>query len=197
MFSAKNIHIGLLGIILGAASAYIYASHQAEARRAVAAEQALEAFQERSAAEHPDISDQEMLALFDQALAANPNDPELMTRYGNFLYNLGRFPEAVGFYRKVLVSNPGDAQVRTDMATALYNMGLNEDAIAEYRAAIETDPNQIMALHNLIIAWLESTGDVTAAEATLRRIEQIDPNYPGLVTLRQRIATARTASGSD
>ena len=197
MFSAKNIHIGLLGVILGATSAYIYASHQAEGRLDIRAQEALQAFQAQASADHPEVSDEEMLVLFEQALTASPNDPELMARYGNFLFNLQRFFEAVEWYRKVLAIDPGDAQVRTDLATALYNMGLTDDAISEYRAAIDSDPNQVMAMHNLVIAWLESSGDVVAAEATMRRIEQIDPNYPGLVTLRQRVAEARAAAGSN
>ena len=189
MFSARNIHIALLGVILGSAMAYVFGTYQAESRRSAEAAE-LAASLAAAPVDHSDITDEEMLALFDQALAENPDNAELKTRYGNFLFNLKRYGEAIDMYRLALEDAPHDAVVRTDMGTALYSLGRVDEAMANYEQALESDPGNVLALHNVAIAQLEALDDVAAAEETIRRIETIDPNYPGLGTLRGRLAAA-------
>ncbi len=195
MFSARNIHVALLGLILGSATAYVFGTYQSESRRSAEAAQLTESLA-AAPADHSEVTDEEMLALFDQALAENPNNAELKTRYGNFLFNLRRYGEAVDVYRLVLEDTPDDPVVRTDMGTALYNLGRVDEAMANYERALESDPGNVLALHNVAIAQLESLDDVPAAEKTIRRIESIDPNYPGLGTLRGRLAGASNNPGS-
>ncbi len=195
MFSGKNIHIAILGIILGSGSAYIFGSYQAGARRQIAVDEAAATLQE-SSADRPEITDEEMLALFDEALRQNPDEPELLMRYGNFLFNLERYRDAIEAYRKVLARNPSDAVVRTDMGTALYNLGQVDEAMEAFDLALAANPNHILALHNIVIAQLEAMHDVSAAEQTIQKIESIDANYPGLGLLRDRLATERGNPGS-
>ena len=190
MFTSKNIHIAILGIILGSASAYVFGSYQAEARRQIAADEAAATIEE-AATDRPEITDEEMLALFDEALQQNPDEPELLMRYGNFLFNLERYREAIEAYGKVLEKNPDDPVLRTDMGTAFYNLGEVDEAMAAFDLALAADPNHVLALHNVAIAQIESMHDVPAAEQTIRRIEGIDANYPGLGLLRGRLATER------
>ena len=179
MFNARSVHVALLGLILGSATAYVYGTYQSESRRSAEAAQLTESLAAASA-DHSEVTDEEMLALFDQALAENPNNAELKTRYGNFLFNLRRYGEAVDMYRLVLENTPDDPVVRTDLGTALYNLGRVDEAMANYERALASDPGNVLALHNVAIAQLESLDDVAAAETTIRRIESIDPNYPGL-----------------
>ena len=140
--------------------------------------------------DHSDITDEEMLTLFDQALVENPHNAELKTRYGNFLFNLKRYGEAIDIYRLALEDAPDDAVVRTDMGTAFYNLGRVDEAMANYERALESDPHNILALHNIAIAQLEELDNVAAAKETIRRIEGIDPNYPGIPSIRERMVAA-------
>ena len=186
-------HFASLGIILGVATAYIFGSYQLEARRAAeASELAVSAAVEA----HTDISDEEMLSLFDQALAIDPNNQELNTRYANFLFNLQRFAQAVELYQGVLKNDPENSKVRTDMATAIYNLGKVDEAIVQYERSLLSDSSNILALHNVVLAQLDALGNIDAAEATIRRIEAIDPSYPGLNSLRQRLASISANSGN-
>jgi len=194
MFSARNIHLALLGLILGSATAYVFGTYQTESRRSAEAAQLAESIA-AATVDHSDITDKEMRALFDQALAENPDNAELKIRYGNFLFNLKRFGEAIDIYRLVLKDAPHNAVVRTDMGTALYNLGRVKEAMANYEWALESDPGNVLALHNVAIAQLEELDDVEAAKETIRRIESIDPNYPGLITLRGRLAAASSNLG--
>src|SRR3981081_1460077 len=114
MFTSRNIHFAILGIILGGASGYIFAFYQVQSSmpRPVPSAQGQQ---------HPDVNDQQLLAMFKEALAKNPNDTTLMTRYANFLFDMGKFAEAVQWFQKVLALQPGNLDVRTDLGTALYN----------------------------------------------------------------------------
>ena len=187
MLSSRNIHILLLGVILGAASGYVYASFRTESRRQAAAGEALDNLTRTAPEAHPEVSDQEVLAMFEEALALSPNDEEILARYATFLFDLRRFADAAGAFQRILDQNPADAEIRTYMATALYAAGERERAMSEFEAALGFDPNQILALHNLALGHLDLNGDREAAAGLLRRIESIDPVYEGLDSLRQRI----------
>jgi Flp pilus assembly protein TadD len=183
MFSSRNIHFAILGIILGATSGYIFAFYQVQSSmpRTVPSAQAQG---------HPDVNNEQLLAMFKEALARNPNDTTLMTRYANFLFDMGKFSEAVEWFQKVLALQPGNLDVRTDLGTALWNAGQKDKAMAEYQAALKADPKHVTTLHNLAIVHLEEK-DTAAAEQVLKQIEEIDPKYDGLASLRQRLAEVK------
>src|SRR5215470_9879378 len=104
MFSSRNIHFVILGIILGASTGYIFAFYQVQSSMP----RALPAQQQGSGAPqgHPDVSDEQLLGMVKEALAKNPNDTTLMTRYANFLFDRQRFTEAVDWFQKALALEP-------------------------------------------------------------------------------------------
>ena len=196
MFSSRNIHFAILGIILGAAFGYVFAFYQAEANapRPVTATSATSAAEDTTAAnaatpgDHPEVTNEQMLGLFQQALEKNPNEPELMKRYGNFLFDMARYSEAIAFYQKVIALEPDNIDVRTDMATALYTMGRVDDALAEYQKSLQKNPDHMLTLHNLLIALADSKKDPAGAKAVLEKMEKIDPKYEALPALREKLA---------
>jgi Flp pilus assembly protein TadD len=191
MLTARHIHALLLGVILGSASAYVYASARTGAERDALAQQARSRLVGGAPADHPEVTGQAMLEMFAEAVASNPNDPRLLTEYATLLFDARRFAEAAGVFDRVLAETPDDAEVRTYMATSLYAAGQRERAMVEFETALEDDPNQILALHNLSLGHLDLNNDPNAAQEVLSRIEGIDPNYEGLASLRSRINAAR------
>jgi len=136
---------------------------------------------------HPNVNNDQLLAMFKEALAKNPNDTMLMTRYANFLFDVGRFSEAVEWFQKVVAVQPGNLDVRTDMGTALWNAGQKDKAMAEYQQILKADPKHMATLHNLVIVHLEER-DFPAAEQVVKEMESIDPKYEGLEPLKKRLA---------
>src|SRR5437867_1968555 len=187
MFTSRNIHFAILGIILGATSGYILAFYQVQSSmpRSAPVSQSSNLPQN-----HPDVSNEQLLAMFKEALDKNPNDSTLMTRYANFLFDLRRFNEAVQWFQKVLAAQPNNLDARTDLATALWNAGQKDQAMAEYQQTLKVDPKHMATLHNLVIVHLEER-DFPAAEQTLKQMEQIDPKYEGLEPLKKRLAEVR------
>jgi tetratricopeptide (TPR) repeat protein len=187
MLNSKNIHIAVLGIILGSAFAYVYGSYRLESRRQMEAATLVASPGAAVANDHPEITDQNMLAFFAEALATNPNDPVLIARYADFLFDLDRYAESAEWFSQALETTPEDAAVRTAMATALFGAGRIDDAIQEFRRALESDPTYLLALHNLALAYIDGQNDVVSAQGALQQIEQIDPSYAGIASIRERI----------
>jgi Flp pilus assembly protein TadD len=180
MFSSRNIHFALLGIILGATSGYIFAFYQVQSTmpRPVPSAQSQG---------HPNVNNEQLLGMFKEALAKNPNDTTLMTRYANFLFDLGKFDEAVQWFKKAIAIQPNNLDFRTDLGTALWNAGQKDQAMAEYQAILKIDPNHMATLHNIVIVDLEAR-NAAAAEQVLKQMEAIDPKYEGLESLKKRLA---------
>jgi Tfp pilus assembly protein PilF len=181
MFNSRNIHFALLGIIIGAASGYVLAFYQVQASTPRTATSG------NLPQNHPDVNNDQLLAMFKEALQKSPNDATLMTRYANFLFDLGRFAEAAGWFQKVLTQQPGNLDVMTDLGTALWNGGQKDKAMALYQQILKIDSKHMATLHNIVIVHLEAR-DLAAAEQTLKQMEQIDPKYEGLDSLRKQLA---------
>jgi tetratricopeptide (TPR) repeat protein len=127
MFSSRNIHFAILGIILGASTGYIFAFYQAETSVVPPATQTSQA---GAPPNHPDVTPEQLLQMFKVALERNPNEPELLSRYGSFLFNLGRFEESVDSFQKSLTVRPGHMQTMEDLFNAQLE-GLKDVKSAE------------------------------------------------------------------
>ena len=191
MLNSKTIHLVLLGVIVGAGVAYIYSSYQTNLLRLAEAESIVGTGGLGAGEVHPSVTEQEMQDLFAEALRLSPNDPELLSRYASYLFSIEQYRESVQWFERLLDLTPNDATMRTALATALYGSGRVSDAIAEFERALELDPGQTLALHNLVLAYLEPPRNVEAAARALGRLESIDPSYAALPTLRDRLGSAR------
>jgi tetratricopeptide (TPR) repeat protein len=183
MFSSRNIHFAILGVILGATSGYILAFYQVQASMPASVSRSSNSNLPNG---HPNVSNEQLLAMFKEALERNPNDTTLMTKYANFLFDLGKYSEAVTWFQKVVALQPNNLDAKTDLGTALWNAGQKDKAMAEYQSALQIDPKHMSTLHNLVIAHLEER-NFAAAENVLKQMEEIDPKYEGLEPLKKRL----------
>jgi tetratricopeptide (TPR) repeat protein len=186
MLTSRNIHFALLGIIIGAATGYVLAFYQVQASMPRTAPSANGGGANMPQG-HPNVSNDQLLAMFKEALQKNPNDTQLMTRYANFLFDQGKFNEAVEWFQKVVALQPGNLDVMTDLGTALWNAGQKDKAMANYQQILKSDPKHMPTLHNLAVVYMEDK-DFPKAEQTLKQMEAIDPKYEGLDSLRKRLA---------
>ncbi len=84
------------------------------------------------------------IALFEEALAIDPNCPLLLKKFGRAMAKLGRHDEAVTYYEKVLERLPDDASTYDALGMVFNHSNLNADkAASAYRKAIEIDPNAV------------------------------------------------------
>ena len=114
MFSGRNIHFAILGIILGATTGYVFAFYQVQSSTPHEAPSSQQQGSNLPGG-HPNVDNNQLLAMFKDALAKNPNDPKLMTRYANFLFDLGRFDEASEWFQKVIELQPKNLDARAGL----------------------------------------------------------------------------------
>ena len=193
MFTSRNIHFAILGIIFGAATGYVVAFYQAAAaapptedpHTATAADQ-----QGALPANHPEVNSQQLLELLKKAAEDSPNQPEVLSRYANELFQIGRMEESAEWYGKVVALQPKDTDVRSLYGAVLWRIGRKDEAKTQLQTALTQDPKHVPSLHGLFIIALDSH-DVAKATDYVHRIEQIDPGYPGLADLKTRLTASK------
>ena len=192
MFTSRNIHFAILGIILGAATGYVVAFYQAAAAAPAPDPHSVAATDQQAAlpANHPDVNSQQMLDLLKKAAEDSPNQPEVLSRYANELFQIGRMEESAEWYAKVVALQPKDTDVRSLYGAVLWRIGKKDEAQTQLQTALIQDPKHVPSLHGLFIIALDSH-DVTKAGEYLQRIEKADPAYPGLADLKARLAATK------
>ena len=132
---------------------------------------------------------------YDQALEfllkANqlrPDSYETIVALGDVNYDLDKYDAAEKWYTVALQKKPDDVNVRTDLGTTFIKRTPPDfdRAVKEFRRSLEINPNHEQTLHNLVIA-LTQKGDLKEAEATLNKLESVNPNTPDLDKLRSDI----------
>jgi tetratricopeptide (TPR) repeat protein len=124
-----------------------------------------------------------------------PDDYDTVVRLGTVYSSAGRFEDAARWYTAALAKRPDDCDARSELALTFYlrKPSQPDKAIAELRRCLQSDPNHVMSLHNLTLMLLE-TKQYAESEATLARLEKLDPTYEDLPRLRERLRTARTGT---
>jgi tetratricopeptide (TPR) repeat protein len=126
-----------------------------------------------------------------EKLAADPNNPELLTSIGNLYYDAQLYPTAVDYYLRALQGRPSDAAVRTDMATAYWFMGNADKAIAEFNKALNYAPKNPNTLFNLGLVKWQAKKDAAGAIADWEKLLATDPHYEARDKVEQMMAEAK------
>lgn len=132
---------------------------------------------------------------FDDAItflkAANklkPDDREIIVHLGNANFDGNHYEEAEKWYSAALAKKADDVSVRTDLGlTFVFRDPPNYDrAIQEFNQSLQTDPNHIQTLQNLTVAYTKK-GDTAKANATLTKLEGVDPSNKAISKLKEDI----------
>ncbi len=128
------------------------------------------------------------LEFYENAAKARPKDVKTIVMLGDINFDLKRYEEAERWYQLALKQNPNDATVRMDLGLSYYLRSPRDldKAIAAYRDALKADPRHEKALHNLTQALIDK-GDKAAAAESLKRLEQVNPNYKPIPQLRSQL----------
>ncbi len=139
---------------------------------------------------HPPIDSTATSKLLEDRAAAHPSDPRPQLELANFLYDQKQFEQAIPWYQKVLELDPKNVSARTDLGTAYFNLGRATEAVREYRQSLEVDPNHQPTLYNMILVNLDGTHDLAQARAAWQKLSRLNPSYPGLEMLKERVDPA-------
>jgi len=111
------------------------------------------------------------IELFRRALALDPGQCFLVSRFVNRLIGSGRFDEAVELARNALTAAP-NAWNESTLAAALVGRGHLEEAVSHARRALATDDGANVYMVRNAICPLLVAGHLDEAEAALRRLAE-------------------------
>jgi tetratricopeptide (TPR) repeat protein len=137
----------------------------------------------------------ESIQLLTRANQLRPDSYEAIVALGNTNFDAGRYDLAEKWYTAALVKNPKDVNVRTDLGLSFVfrEPPDMERAIKEFRQSLETDPKHEQTLQNLVVA-LTKKGSFDEAQATLRKLSEVNPGNESLTKLRSDLEAARASS---
>ena len=116
------------------------------------------------------------LAYARATLAAEPTNPRHWTNVGHELMTLGRFEEAIPFFREAARRGPGRWQGQYDLGLCYMNLGRYSEATSSLREAVRLEGNQPLLRHHLGIA-LYRGGHPDSALVVWREILARWPDY--------------------
>ncbi len=134
---------------------------------------------------------------FDEAieflLKANqlrPDDYATLVRLGDANFDSQNYEAAEKWYTAALVKNPNDVPVRTDLGLTFFLRQTPDvdRAIKEYRTSLAREPLHEKTLQNLTAALIKKK-DAKEAQATLAKLEQVNPSNEALTKLRTDLET--------
>lgn len=80
---------------------------------------------------------QTALTMLDEAIAADPNDPDLRNNRGNVISNLGRPKDALADYDRAIAAKTTDPSFFTNRGLAHERLGNRERACTDYKKACD------------------------------------------------------------
>jgi tetratricopeptide (TPR) repeat protein len=133
---------------------------------------------------------EEVLVIYEKALAISPEDCVMWNNWGNALYNLGRFTESIPKFVKALEEDPNYEIAWNNIGNALEKMGLFKESIPFHLRAIEINEDFDYAHYAAAVAMMK-TGSRAQGEKELNRSLRLQPTFPEAWMLK-----ARTMLGS-
>jgi tetratricopeptide (TPR) repeat protein len=138
----------------------------------------------------------EALEFLLRANQLRPDSYEAVVALGNTYFDAEKYKEAEQWYTAALIKRPDDINVRTDLGlTFLFREPADLDrAIEEFRKSLQRDPRHEQTLQNLTVA-LTRKGDAREAQATLAKLEEVNPSSQALSKLRsdlEKLGSSKT-----
>jgi uncharacterized protein (TIGR02466 family) len=114
----------------------------------------------------------EALEALDRTQALAPDLPDLDQRRIDRLYQLGRYEECLGLYRKLLNRNPTDVQLHKAYNSLLYRLGRMDEFLASYERAPQT--RELLLGKARFLSLQKRTDQVEAVYNELLRRDPVD-----------------------
>jgi tetratricopeptide (TPR) repeat protein len=111
---------------------------------------------------------EEAAARFAEAIALDPEDPQLRTARGASLMSAGRFPEALEEFDRGVALDPGNARLRYRRGMARMAQKDFEGAVADFSGAIDLDHQYGVAFYSRSEA-LDALGRTAEAQEDVRK----------------------------
>ena len=114
------------------------------------------------------------VAVYKEALKANPDNAAFVERLGDLLVKLGRYGEAQSEIESLVESLPRDPRVWLKLGAIHYEQKQCDKAVAAFRQAVSLEPGNMRTRYFLATALMDSGKD-DEARSELEKILKADP----------------------
>lgn len=115
-------------------------------------------------------------ALYEQVLAAAPEQPDALHLMGVLEAQRGRHDSAAGLIGRAIQAHPGEAMFHNNLGNVCIERSRFDEAEACYMRALELDPARLDALNNLGVL-LSRREQPEGAEKLLLRVIELAPEF--------------------
>ena len=144
---------------------------------------------------HPAIDDGAMLQALEEQAKSNPSDPTPPLKLADYLYDHGKYEQAIIWYERALQLDPTNVNASTDLGTCYFNVGRSDDALRQFHHSLAIEPRHQPTLYNIIVVQMEGKHDYKAAEEAWETLHRVNAAYPKLDELKQKLDQARASGG--
>jgi tetratricopeptide (TPR) repeat protein len=116
------------------------------------------------------------LPLYQDVLAAEPDNPTAQHYLGVIHYQRGNLAEALPLLERAVSTQPDEPEFHNNLGLALAAADREGDAIAQYRATLSLKPDHAVAWSNLGLA-LQACNEVRPAIDAFRRALALEPEF--------------------
>jgi cytochrome c-type biogenesis protein CcmH/NrfG len=145
---------------------------------------------------HPAIDDGAVVQALQEQANSNPRDPGPPLKLADYLYDHGKYEQAIIWYQKALQLDPTNVNASTDLATCYFNVGKNDDALRQFHRSLAIEPRHQPTLYNIIVVEMEGKHDYKAAADAWETLHRVNAAYPKLDELKQKLDQAQASSAT-
>jgi cytochrome c-type biogenesis protein CcmH/NrfG len=143
---------------------------------------------------HPAIDDGAVVQALEEQANSNPRDPAPPLKLADYLYDHGKYDQAIVWYQKALQFNPADVNASTDLGTCYFNVGRSDDALRQFQRSLAVEPRHQPTLYNIIVVEMEGKHDYKAAADAWETLHRVNAAYPKLDELKQKLDQAQASA---
>lgn len=138
-----------------------------------------------AAAGSPMAAVRQQLDTLKKRIAADPKDFDALVQLANMYMDVGKFPQAIGYYQQALAVREEPA-IRTDLGICYKQSGQSDKAVEEFARVAKEQPDQWQAVYNLAIIDVE-TKQIDRARAEIARLKGMNADPAEIAKLEQAV----------
>lgn len=123
-------------------------------------------------------------------LQQNPDDVEAMLRLANLNFDIQNWARAQELYARYLTLRPDDADVMTDLGISYRETKQFDKALEIFDKTQEIAPQHWQSYYNEVVVLAFDLKRMDAANQTLAKLQEIQPDNPEVARLAQAVASA-------
>ena len=114
-------------------------------------------------------------AYYSRAYEVAPEEVVVIEEYANFCFNIGKFEEAEGLFKKLLEKDPNDARAMQMLGVIYSDKDDLQLAVEYYNKALDIEPDNSQLWFNLGVLYFQRLKDNDKAIDAFKRAVELQP----------------------